>query len=57
MLLRRALPAARQSLAHPFPIYEMGSSVDDQFLLHDKIRDILAYQLAFVQKPGVAPVE
>src|SRR5213079_3728041 len=26
MLLRRALPVARQSLAHPFPIYEMGSS-------------------------------
>jgi hypothetical protein len=25
MLLRRALPAARQSTAHPFPIYEMGS--------------------------------
>src|SRR6476469_6503929 len=25
MLLRRALPAARQNLAHPFPIYEMGS--------------------------------
>jgi hypothetical protein len=25
MLLRRALPATRQSLAHPFPIYEMGS--------------------------------
>ena len=28
MLLRRALPAARQSLAHRFPIYEMGSSSD-----------------------------
>src|SRR5438552_4443428 len=27
MLLRRALPAARQSLAHPFPIYEMGSTL------------------------------
>src|SRR5436190_21174019 len=26
MLLRRALPAAPQSLAHPFPIYEMGSN-------------------------------
>ena len=26
MLLRRALPAARQSLAHSFPIYEMGSN-------------------------------
>jgi hypothetical protein len=26
MLLCRALPAARQSLAHRFPIYEMGSS-------------------------------
>src|ERR1041385_505154 len=26
MLLRRALPAAGQTLAHPFPIYEMGSS-------------------------------
>jgi len=25
MLLRRALPAARQNLAHSFPIYEMGS--------------------------------
>ncbi len=25
MLLRRALPAARQSLAHSFPISEMGS--------------------------------
>src|SRR5947208_664104 len=25
MLLRRALPAARQSLAHSFPIFEMGS--------------------------------
>src|SRR5438552_4665969 len=25
MLLRRALPAARESLAHLFPIYEMGS--------------------------------
>jgi len=24
MLLRRALPAARQNLAHSFPIYEMG---------------------------------
>jgi hypothetical protein len=29
MLLRRALPDTRQSLVHPFPIYEMGS---DQFL-------------------------
>src|SRR5207244_2010901 len=28
MLLRRALPAARQSLAHRFPIYEMGSCSD-----------------------------
>ena len=27
MLFRRALPAARQKTAHPFPIYEMGSSV------------------------------
>src|SRR5438552_567607 len=27
MLLRRALPAARQSLAHSFPIYEVGSGV------------------------------
>ena len=26
MLLRRALPDARQSLAHSFPIYEMGSN-------------------------------
>jgi hypothetical protein len=25
MLLRRALPATRQGVAHPFPIYEMGS--------------------------------
>jgi hypothetical protein len=25
MLLRRALPAAGQSLAHSFPIYEIGS--------------------------------
>ena len=25
MLLRRALPATHQSLAHLFPIYEMGS--------------------------------
>ena len=27
MLLRRALRAADQSLAHPFPIYEMGSKI------------------------------
>src|SRR5260370_4917223 len=27
MLLRRALPAARQSLAHSFPIYQVGSGV------------------------------
>jgi hypothetical protein len=27
MLLRRSLPAARQCLAHPFPIYEMDSSM------------------------------
>ena len=26
MLLRRALPATRQGLAHSFPIYEMGSN-------------------------------
>ena len=26
MLLRRALPDARQSLAHSFPVYEMGSN-------------------------------
>jgi hypothetical protein len=26
MLLRRALPAGQQKPAHPFPIYEMGSS-------------------------------
>jgi hypothetical protein len=26
MLLRRALPSARQNLAHAFPIYEMGSN-------------------------------
>jgi len=25
MLLRRALPATRQSFAHPFSIYEIGS--------------------------------
>jgi hypothetical protein len=25
MLVRRALPAARQRFAHPFPIYEIGS--------------------------------
>jgi hypothetical protein len=25
MLLRRVLPAARLTLAHSFPIYEMGS--------------------------------
>ena len=25
MLLRRALPATRQGVAHPFPIYEKGS--------------------------------
>jgi hypothetical protein len=29
MLLCRALPAARQSLAQPFPIYEMGSNSTD----------------------------
>ena len=29
MLLRRALPVARQSLAHSFPIYEMGSKTCD----------------------------
>jgi hypothetical protein len=28
MLLRRALPVACQSLAHSFPIYEMGSNTD-----------------------------
>jgi hypothetical protein len=27
MLLRRALPIARQKTARPFPIYEMGSSM------------------------------
>ena len=27
MLPRRALPAAHQSLAHSFPIYEMGSKI------------------------------
>jgi len=27
MLLRRALPAAHQSLAHSFPTYEMGSKI------------------------------
>ena len=27
MLLRRALPATRQSLAHSFPAYEMGSRI------------------------------
>jgi len=27
MLLRRALPATRQSLAHSFPVYEMGSRI------------------------------
>ena len=31
MLLRRALPVARQSLAHPFPIYEMGSKLGGRF--------------------------
>ena len=29
MLLRRALPDTRQSLAHLFPIYEMGSMFPD----------------------------
>ncbi len=29
LLLRRALPAARQNLAHSFPIYEMGSTEQD----------------------------
>ena len=29
MLLRRALPGAPQSLAHSFPIYEMGSKTCD----------------------------
>jgi hypothetical protein len=32
MLLRRALPEARLSLAHPFPIYEMGSRTSPEFL-------------------------
>ena len=32
MLLRHALPAARQSLAHPFPIYEMGSKALEKIL-------------------------
>jgi hypothetical protein len=31
MLLRRALPWARQNLAHPFPIYEMGSNFVQRF--------------------------
>ena len=26
MLFHRVLPATRQSFAHPFPIYEMGSN-------------------------------
>ena len=35
MLLRRALPAARQKTARPFPIYEMGSKDRHaQLLLH-----------------------
>ena len=35
MLLRHALPAARQNLAHSFPICEMGSS---QFALQKRAR-------------------
>jgi len=31
MLLRRALPSAHQNLAHPFPIYEMGSNLVQHF--------------------------
>src|SRR5207247_9003775 len=42
MLLRRALPATRQSLAHSFPIYEMGSSV---FRHRDRLDNQLAFRL------------
>ena len=31
MLLRRALLVARHGLAHPFPIYEMGSNTIAEF--------------------------
>lgn len=31
MLLRRALPSAHQNLAHPFPIYKMGSNLVQHF--------------------------
>jgi len=43
MLLRRALPAARQSLAHPFPIYEMGSS---RFLSVLSVQSVVNFILA-----------
>ena len=33
MLLRRALPDARQKTARPLPIYEMGSSIFENALM------------------------
>ncbi len=38
MLLRGALPAGRQSLAHSFPIYKMGSNVYLSFNLKGGIK-------------------
>jgi hypothetical protein len=40
MLLRRALPAARQSLAHSFPFYEMGSNANWQNRLIEPARGL-----------------
>ena len=42
MLLRRALPATSQSLAHPFPIYEMGSRETVEILEWPALLSILA---------------
>ena len=46
MLLRRALPATRQGVAHPFPIYEMG------FLgVHLQTRSVAHQQFGRIQFP------
>jgi len=52
MLLRRALPTARQSLARPFPIYEMGSSEGTGERLVRKLDSTLENLKIH---PGIAP--
>ena len=56
MLLRRALPAARQKTARPFPIYEMGSATSIMRRRHQRSLFPLASAIFGASQPTILAV-